>query len=71
MIELHRLDGKLIVVNSDLIEFIEPVPDTIITLTSGNKFIVRESVQEVRRLVTHYQQLIHQPPSLQLENTPI
>lgn len=65
MIELHRLDGKLIVVNSDLIEFVEPVPDTIITLTSGNKFIVKESVQEVKRLVTYFRQLIHQPPSLQ------
>jgi flagellar protein FlbD len=64
MIELNRLDGSLIVINSSLIEYIERAPDTIITLTSGNKFLVRQSVQEVKQLVTHFQQMIHSPPSL-------
>ena len=54
MITLHRLDGNLVVVNSDLIEFIEQIPDTVITLTSGNKFIVRESVAEVQQAVVNF-----------------
>ncbi len=54
MITLHRLDGKMVVVNSDLIEFVEPIPDTMITLTSGNKFIVRESVADVQQAVVDF-----------------
>ena len=47
MVKLTRLNNTLIVVNSDLIEFVEETPDTIVTLTTGQKVIVRESVDEV------------------------
>jgi flagellar protein FlbD len=47
MIELTRISGKTIVLNSDLIEHIESNPDTVIKLTNGNKFVVKESIQEV------------------------
>jgi flagellar protein FlbD len=63
MIALHRLDGQPIVVNSDLIEFIEPIPDTIITLTSGNKFIVRESVADVQRAVVNFRRSLFTDPT--------
>lgn len=63
MISLHRLDGKAIVVNSDLIEFIEPIPDTIITLTSGNKFIVRESVSDVQQAVVNFRRSLFSEPA--------
>jgi len=58
MIALHRLDNQPIVVNSDLIEFIESIPDTIITLTSGNKFIVRETVAEVLQAVVNFRRTL-------------
>jgi flagellar protein FlbD len=47
MIELTRLNKKSIVVNSDLIEFIENAPDTVITLVTGDKVVVTEAVEEI------------------------
>lgn len=47
MIKVKRLNGKEFVINSDLIEFIEETPDTVITLTTGKKVVVQESVDEV------------------------
>ncbi len=54
MIKLTRLNNTLIVVNTDLIEFVETTPDTIITLTTNQKVIVRESVDEVIDKVIEY-----------------
>ena len=42
MIALTRLNGHPVMVNSDLIEQIEETPDTVVTLTSGNRLIVRD-----------------------------
>jgi flagellar protein FlbD len=47
MIDLTRLNGHRLLVNSDLIKFAEPAPDTTITLVTGEKLIVRESCDEL------------------------
>lgn len=47
MIELTRLNGHLLVVNSDLIQYAEASPDTTLTLVNGEKVVVRESCNEV------------------------
>lgn len=47
MIKLTRLNRNPLIVNSDLIEHIEATPDTVVTLTSGQKFMVLESAEEV------------------------
>lgn len=47
MIKVTRLNGKEFIVNSDLIEFVESTPDTVITLTTGTKIVVKETVDEV------------------------
>lgn len=47
MIKLTRLDDTEIVINANLIEYIEATPDTVITMTTGRKYIVKESVDEV------------------------
>ena len=47
MIEVTRLNGTTVLINSDLIETVEETPDTVISLTTGKKFIVKESRQEV------------------------
>lgn len=47
MIELTKLGGIRFVINTDLIETIEQTPDTVITVASGRKYVVRESVDEV------------------------
>jgi flagellar protein FlbD len=62
MIKLTRYDGKEVFVNAELIQFVESKPDTIITLTSGEKIIVKESADKVIALIIHYKQVIHQPP---------
>jgi flagellar protein FlbD len=47
MIHLTRLNHVPLVVNSDLIEHIETTPDTVIALTTGQKFMVLETAEEV------------------------
>lgn len=54
MIEVTRLNGSELVVNAELIEMIERTPDTVITLTTGKKVIIQETVDEVVRRVVQY-----------------
>ena len=54
MIELTRLNGKPIVLNSDLIKSAEASPDTMLTLINGEKLIVREDLAEVVKRVLAY-----------------
>jgi len=54
MIELTRLNGTPIVLNSDLIKTAEASPDTMLTLTNGEKLIVRETCGEVTERVLGY-----------------
>lgn len=51
MIEVTKINGMKMLVNTSLIETVEETPDTMITLTSGKKLIVKESRQEVKELV--------------------
>ncbi len=54
MIDVTRMNGSVMTLNADLIETIEEVPDTLITLTTGKKIIVKESRQKVKSLVKLY-----------------
>jgi flagellar protein FlbD len=54
MIELTRLNGNPLVVNSDLIKTAESSPDTMLTLINGEKLIVREDCAEVLERVLAY-----------------
>jgi flagellar protein FlbD len=54
MIELTRLNGNLMLLNSDLIKTAEASPDTMLTLINGEKLIVREELSEVLERVLHY-----------------
>jgi len=54
MIELTRLNGSPIVLNSDLIKIAEASPDTMLTLINGEKLIVREEIAEVTERVLAY-----------------
>ncbi|MBE3582931.1 MAG: flagellar FlbD family protein [Limnochordaceae bacterium] len=62
MIEATRLDGVTIMVNADLIETVEAVPDTVITLSTGRRLVVREAVREIVDRVVRYQQRVHRTP---------
>jgi flagellar protein FlbD len=54
MIHLTRLNNQPLVVNADLIKFIENAPDTVITLLTGEKLVVREPVAEVLRRIGEF-----------------
>lgn len=56
MIKLSRLGGGPFILNADLIQYVEQRPDTYITLTDDQRFIVAESADEVMRLAIAYQQ---------------
>jgi len=47
MIQLTRLNGQPLVINSDLVKFIENAPDTVITLANGEKIVVLETCDQV------------------------
>jgi flagellar protein FlbD len=61
MIALRRLNNQEIMVNADLIESLESTPDTVVTLTSGNKLIVRESMSEIQARIIDYKRKILGP----------
>ncbi len=54
MIEVHRLNGHPFTINAELIEFLEGDKETVISLATGNRFVVRESVADITRLVMEY-----------------
>lgn len=58
MIELTRLNGTKFTLNSDLIETIDNIPETKVTLTDGNHFFVSESREEITRKVVAYRRRI-------------
>lgn len=61
MVELTRLDGTTVVLNADLIEMIESIPETMISLTSNKRVTVLEPVDEVVDRVMRYQRAIRGP----------
>ncbi len=58
MIRLTRINHVPLVLNSDLIEHVEVTPDTVISLTTGQKFVVLESPEEVIRRVVEFRRMI-------------
>ncbi len=58
MISVTRLHGEPLVINAELIEFVEAAPDTIISLTTGRKILVRDRSDEVIDKVIAYRRRI-------------
>jgi flagellar protein FlbD len=56
VIKLTRLDGEVFVLNAELIRYVESRPDTYVTLVSGERVLVRESMDEVMQRAVQYQQ---------------
>ena len=64
MIKVTLLNGQALIVNAELLEVVEAAHDTIITLTTGRKVIVKETSDEVIAKVVAYQQLVHGGPGV-------
>ncbi|PKM47616.1 MAG: flagellar protein FlbD [Firmicutes bacterium HGW-Firmicutes-8] len=58
MVKLTRMNGLDFTVNAELIEFVEATPDTVLTLTTGKKFVLRDTVDEVVERVIAYRKAI-------------
>ena len=68
MIDVTKMNGLEFTINADLIEVIEEVPDTVITLTTGKKIMVKESRIKIKNLVKSYKHEIFTGEILELEN---
>jgi flagellar protein FlbD len=60
MIVLTKLNNASIAVNSDLIQYVEETPDTVITMTNNDKVVVREGMAEIIQKVVRFRRLITQ-----------
>jgi flagellar protein FlbD len=58
VIKVTRFNHSEVILNADLIEFIESTPDTVITMITGKKVLVRETAEEVRNLALDYRRSI-------------
>lgn len=58
MIQFTRFNDSTFYVNPELIETVEETPDTVVTLTTGRKFVVRESAAQITDMVIGYRQKI-------------
>ena len=59
MIILTKLNDQEFTINADLIETIEQTPDTVIVMTTGNKYVVRETPEEVIQKIIEFKRKIH------------
>lgn len=67
MIHVTRLNNEEFIVNADLIEFIEKTPDTVLTLVTGKKLMVRESSDEIVQRILEYRKsagMLHLGPAV-------
>ena len=77
---LQRLGGPVFALNPDLIERAEATPDTVVTLVNGSRYVIRESLQELSRLVRDYRAhtaaaayrmpLDRRPPTAEFDSAP-
>lgn len=61
MIQVTRFNGSKFYLNAEMIRSIESTPDTVITLMSGEKMIVKEPSQEVVKKIIMYKRIINNP----------
>jgi len=57
MIKVTRINNTELVINADLIEFVESIPDTIISLTTGKKIMVLETIDDIIEQVAKFKRL--------------
>lgn len=58
MIRVHRFDGSEVVINAELIETVEATPDTVIHLTTGKVYVVRDTVDQILSRCLQYRRAI-------------
>ncbi len=61
MIELSKLNGIHVMVNPDLIRFVESTPDTVLTFTDGEKLMVRDRPEEIVEKIVVFRRKLQLP----------
>jgi flagellar protein FlbD len=64
MIKLNRLDGEPFILNAELIRYVESRPDTFVSLTTGERLVVKQSMEQVLELALEYQRSKYLLPTL-------
>ncbi|MDE2314025.1 MAG: flagellar FlbD family protein [Elusimicrobia bacterium] len=59
MITLHKLNGTAVVINAEIIEALEIGQETVVCLATGNRYLVRESAEEITKKVLEYRQAVN------------
>ena len=59
MITITKLNGQKLTINCELIQTVEKTPDTTITMTTGDKYIAVESIDEITKMVIAYKQKLY------------
>ena len=54
MISVHRLNGELFLLNSDMIETVDVTPDTVVRLVNGHRYVVKESFSEIKNATIEF-----------------
>ena len=54
MISVTRMNGTQFYINATMIELIESTPDTVLTLSSGRKYVIKDSASEIYQKITEY-----------------
>ncbi|UCC43421.1 MAG: flagellar FlbD family protein [Candidatus Zixiibacteriota bacterium] len=57
MIRVTRINDAQVVINADLIEFLESIPETMITLTTGKKIMVKETIDQIIDRVADFKRM--------------
>jgi flagellar protein FlbD len=66
LIKLRRLDGTEVVINMDLVEYLEATPDTVVSFASGHKMVVRDTIDEViEKVIAFRRRIIQEVPEVQ------
>ncbi|GAA3871637.1 hypothetical protein GCM10022243_41130 [Saccharothrix violaceirubra] len=68
MILLNRLNGQVFALNPDLLERADPTPDTVITLVTGAKYVVAQSLDELAELVSNHRAALLERAQLGTDN---
>ena len=62
MINVTKLNGSKLVINADLVEFIESTPDTLLSLTTGRKIMIKEDLEAVVQMIIDYRRQARSHP---------
>lgn len=71
MVRVTRFDGSQLFVNADMIEFIEATPDTVLSLSTNRKILVREPADAIVEQVIAYQRRVHGGPTITASPLPL